>query len=217
MLVKGGSLQAVVNDVLYVPELRSNLFSVRRLEDVGMTVKFAGGRVSIEKGDRMVGSGRRSGQLYALDIFRRGGVEDGGKPSCEIGGGKSAEEQAEDVPADKPPRNSENEGKEVRIAGSSGRQPGVAELLEAEDKEGPNGALPSQPERDNCSAEVSTRPSGRERKIVGSTGPKKDSETNLARNAGAESIVGNLPADGAKQCWRGWSRQSRRRTMRRPS
>lgn len=49
MLVKGKWLVAVVHDVLYVPGLQSNLFSVRRIEDNGMSLKIAGGKVSIQK------------------------------------------------------------------------------------------------------------------------------------------------------------------------
>ena len=39
-----------------------------------MTVKFVSGKVFIEKGGHVVGNGRRSGQLYALDVFRCDGV-----------------------------------------------------------------------------------------------------------------------------------------------
>lgn len=73
MLVKGKWLVAVVHDVLYVPGLQSNLFSVRRIEDNGMSLKIAGEKVSIQKKKkirRIVCCGRRSGYLYALDIFR---------------------------------------------------------------------------------------------------------------------------------------------------
>ena len=74
MLLKGKWQKAVVKDVLFVPELQCNLFSVRRLEDIGMAVKIAGGIVSIEEGGRVVSRGRRSGQLYALDVYRDDGA-----------------------------------------------------------------------------------------------------------------------------------------------
>ena len=53
---------------------------------------------------------------------------------------------------------------EETTAGSLG-----AELVEDENEEERSGALPSQPERDHCSAEGSTRHSGRERKTTDST------------------------------------------------
>lgn len=71
MLIDGKKHPSVINEVLYVPDLQCNLFSVRRLEDSGMTVKIAGGKVSIEKDNRVVCVGQRKGQLYALDISLR--------------------------------------------------------------------------------------------------------------------------------------------------
>lgn len=71
MLIGGKKQPSVVKDVLYVPDLQCNLFSVRRLEDNGMTVKIAGGKITIEKNERTVCVGRRYGQLYALDIWVR--------------------------------------------------------------------------------------------------------------------------------------------------
>lgn len=62
MLINGKPQRAVVNDVLFVPELQCNLFSVRRLEDSGMTVKIAAGKVSIQREDSVVCTGSRMGQ-----------------------------------------------------------------------------------------------------------------------------------------------------------
>lgn len=72
MVIDGRRHPSVVKNVLYVPELQCNLFSVRRLEDIGMTVKIAGGKVAIHKDGHTVCVGQRTGQLYALDIYRRG-------------------------------------------------------------------------------------------------------------------------------------------------
>lgn len=58
MLVNGKKQPAVVNEVLYVPELQCNLFSVRRLEDSGMAVKIVSGKVTIENDGRIVCTGR---------------------------------------------------------------------------------------------------------------------------------------------------------------
>lgn len=68
-LVDGHWHFAVVNDVLFVPGLQCNLFSVRRLEDNGMAIKIERCKVSIEKHGRVVCCGHRKGQLYELDIF----------------------------------------------------------------------------------------------------------------------------------------------------
>lgn len=53
-----------------------------------MTVKFSDGKVSIVKGGRVVGSGRRSGQLYALDDFQRADAVSGGFRVTAITAGK---------------------------------------------------------------------------------------------------------------------------------
>lgn len=70
-MVKGKKRPSKVTNVLYVPDLQCNLFSVRRLEDNGMTVKIANGKVLITKEKQIVCTGERQGRLYALDIFLR--------------------------------------------------------------------------------------------------------------------------------------------------
>lgn len=90
MQIKGQWKDVMVNDVLYVPELQCNLFSVRRLEDIGMSLKFACGKVC---NGRIVGGGRRSGQCYVLNVVRDdkatgGQFQWGGRRgSCRSGGG----------------------------------------------------------------------------------------------------------------------------------
>ncbi|XP_039453115.1 uncharacterized protein LOC120432048 isoform X2 [Culex pipiens pallens] len=264
ILRNGKWLNAVVNDVLYVSELQCNLFSVRRLEDIGMEVKIAGGVVSIEKGGRVVCRGRRSDQLYALDVYRNDGA--GGTRAtamsskndeyelwhrrfghleeanmrnlwrdemvesfpkiknwprrCACGVSLAAKqtrtvirksdgkrdmvfderrqdqpktagapnrpvvrmirdekpavvEPVEEEPVAAVPSELQHvvaelpEDQDEAVEDSSGRQPVVAELADDEGEEEHSGALPSQPERDHCPAEGSTRRSERERRTPG--------------------------------------------------
>ncbi|XP_052562346.1 uncharacterized protein LOC128092489 [Culex pipiens pallens] len=59
------------------------------------------------------------------------------------------------------------EDQDEAVEDSSGRQQVVAELTDDEGEEEHSGALPSQPERDHCPAEGSTRRSERERRTPG--------------------------------------------------
>lgn len=74
MLVKETKRPAVITNVSYVPGVNQdfgNLFSVRRLEEKGLTVKISGGKVLVSNAKEIVCAGERQGKLYALDIFRR--------------------------------------------------------------------------------------------------------------------------------------------------
>lgn len=62
------------------------------------------------------------------------------------------------------------------------------EYVSADEEEEPTGALPSQQERDNCTAEVSTRQSGRERRIPGKF---FDFITGLGATTAAECFAGS--------------------------
>lgn len=63
-------IDCTVKNVLYVPDLRCNLFSVMRVDDVGMEVSYGNGKVVIQHGQRIVASGSRCGKLYRLNLFR---------------------------------------------------------------------------------------------------------------------------------------------------
>ena len=61
-------MQCVLQDVLYVPRLACNLFSVRAAAAKGKTVKFGHGKFWIRDGDgKLKGMGTVAGKLYQLD------------------------------------------------------------------------------------------------------------------------------------------------------
>lgn len=67
--VNGRLIDCSVDNVLYVPELRCNLFSVLRVDEAGMKVSYENGKVIIQRGSDIVASGSRYGRLYRLDLF----------------------------------------------------------------------------------------------------------------------------------------------------
>lgn len=85
MLIDGRKVLAVVKDVLYVPQLACNLFSVRRLEDNGMMVRISNGTVKVLKNGSVVATGRRAGQLYKMDIELRDVAYSASGGECEAG------------------------------------------------------------------------------------------------------------------------------------
>lgn len=68
--VGGSFVECTVKNVLYVPDLRCNLFSVMRVDEAGMRVIYEDGEVKIYSGTKLVATGARSGKLYRLDLFR---------------------------------------------------------------------------------------------------------------------------------------------------
>lgn len=66
--VNGKQIECTVKDVLYVPELRCNLFSVMRVDDAGMKVIYEKGKVQILRGSEVVATGSRVGRLYGLNF-----------------------------------------------------------------------------------------------------------------------------------------------------
>nr|XP_029710223.1 uncharacterized protein LOC115256104 [Aedes albopictus] len=76
-LVGGRRIDYVVNDVLYVPELQYNLFSIRCVGKLGMRVTFEDEAVEISRGGEVVATGKLSGKLYVLNaIMERGSVDE---------------------------------------------------------------------------------------------------------------------------------------------
>lgn len=79
-VVNGKCIPCVVTNVLYVPSLRFNLFSVLNVEKRGMRVVFDNGRVNIYNGSEIVATGARRGKLYdELDLYK---IED---DNCDSG------------------------------------------------------------------------------------------------------------------------------------
>lgn len=68
--VNNKDLLCTIENVLFVPELRCNLFSVMRVDDAGMRVTYAEGEVAIYRGSELVASGKRDGKLYRLNFVR---------------------------------------------------------------------------------------------------------------------------------------------------
>lgn len=61
--------ECTLKNVLYAPDLRCNLFSIRKVDMAGMEVIFKDDRVKIFKGDEMVACGGRCGLQYVMDFF----------------------------------------------------------------------------------------------------------------------------------------------------
>lgn len=69
--VNGKQIECTVKNVLYVPELRCNLFSVMRVDEIGMKVTYQAGRVEIRSGSNLVATGARVGRLYRLNFYSK--------------------------------------------------------------------------------------------------------------------------------------------------
>lgn len=66
--VNGKQIECTVKNVLYVPELRCNLFSVMRVDDAGMKLIYEKGKVKILRESEIVATGSRVGRLYGLNF-----------------------------------------------------------------------------------------------------------------------------------------------------
>lgn len=80
--VGGKRTECTVENVLYVPELRCNLFSVMRIDEAGMRVVYEGGKVKIYHQSKIVASGTRVGKLYQLDFWKAGRSKSESLLSC---------------------------------------------------------------------------------------------------------------------------------------
>lgn len=80
--VNGKSIPITLKNVLYIPEARVNLLSVRKMEMAGLKVMFADGKVSIERESGAVAVGNRRGKLYELDLYRESVPEESSHYSC---------------------------------------------------------------------------------------------------------------------------------------
>ena len=64
----GESRTVKITDVLYVPELKGNLLSVRKLTEKGFEVRFQCGECKIIKGDLCIASSTENSGLYQLSV-----------------------------------------------------------------------------------------------------------------------------------------------------
>ena len=78
----GESTGITLKDVLYIPEARVNLLSVRKVETAGSKVLFANGIVTIENESGIVVKGERCGKLYELVLYREFDNNSAGFYSC---------------------------------------------------------------------------------------------------------------------------------------
>lgn len=69
-VARGKSVPITLKNVLYIPDARVNLLSVRKMEMAGLKVVFADGVVSIERDSEVIAVGERRGKLYELDFHR---------------------------------------------------------------------------------------------------------------------------------------------------
>lgn len=69
-IINGESIPITLKDVLYIPEARVNLLSVRKMEIAGLKIVFANGKVFAEKSSKLIAVGSRRGKLYEMN-FRR--------------------------------------------------------------------------------------------------------------------------------------------------
>jgi len=79
----GASRTIKLTDVLYVPELRGNLISVKKLTSKGYKVSFEDRRCVISRAGEVFATATDSHGLYALDVTHEAlSVVDRGKPEC---------------------------------------------------------------------------------------------------------------------------------------
>lgn len=64
ILVDGKLETCTVTNVLYVPELKHNLVSVRRLEMLGLKIIFENNKATISKGDKIIGGKQGGNKNY---------------------------------------------------------------------------------------------------------------------------------------------------------
>lgn len=81
-VVHGKSIPVCLKNVLYIPDARVNLLSVRKMEMAGLTVTFADGKVLIRRGSEVVAVGERRGKLYELNLSLSEGTNDSSFYSC---------------------------------------------------------------------------------------------------------------------------------------
>ena len=56
----------VLKEVRHVPEMRLNLISTGKLDEVGMTNQFVAGRWKLSRGSMVIAQGKKEGSLYIM-------------------------------------------------------------------------------------------------------------------------------------------------------
>lgn len=64
----GGITNITMTDVLYVPDLACNLFSINKITEKGMYAVMKGNSVDIRKGEEILAVGRKKGKLFILNL-----------------------------------------------------------------------------------------------------------------------------------------------------
>lgn len=68
-VVNGKQIDCIIEDALFIPKLRCNLFSVMKVEKAGMRVVFEFGEAKVYRGSKIVASASRREKLYELDFY----------------------------------------------------------------------------------------------------------------------------------------------------
>lgn len=63
--------ECTLENVLYAPDVRCNLFSIRKVDMAGMEVFFKNSGVKVLKDGKVVASGRRRGMQYEMDFYAK--------------------------------------------------------------------------------------------------------------------------------------------------
>lgn len=69
LMVNGKRRKCKAHDVLYLPDLSCNLFSVKRVTRAGFTVSFANDKAEISQEGTIYAVGWLKGKLYELDVY----------------------------------------------------------------------------------------------------------------------------------------------------
>lgn len=67
-VVSDSGVRMTLTDVLYVPGLRRNLLSVKRIAAKGFSITFVGDKVEVSNGNGILASGVARGELYFLSV-----------------------------------------------------------------------------------------------------------------------------------------------------
>lgn len=66
--VSNRGVQMKINDVLYIPDLRDNLMSVKKLAKAGISVLFCGNEATLRKENTVIATAYLKGSLYELEV-----------------------------------------------------------------------------------------------------------------------------------------------------
>lgn len=92
--VSNKGVQCNFKNVLYVPELRENFISVRKMADAGIDVLFSGSVAVLKKNGKLLSTGHLRGGLYELELS----LEEAKVNHCELAIGNMASSPRENRP-----------------------------------------------------------------------------------------------------------------------